>query len=149
LGNARVIAFELDPFARHLLRKLAALNDTSDRLTIHRGCTPDTLEGVLIGVDKALVICDTDGYEHELLDPELVPSLKHANLIVETHDYLRPGITNLLVDRFARSHHLEIIDARPRTLDDYPGTRPAHSSAVAALDEIRPAGQKWLIGRAF
>ena len=43
-----------------------------------------------------MVVCDVEGYEEYLLDPAIVPSLSNATILVEMHDFVRPGVTTPL-----------------------------------------------------
>ena len=56
-----------------------------------------------------LVLCDIEGAEQELLNPELAPALKVMDIIVESHECLIPGITQVLVDRFKETHQITLL----------------------------------------
>ena len=58
---------------------------------------------------KVLVLCDIEGAEQELLNPELAPALKVMDIIVESHECLIPGITQVLVDRFKETHQITLL----------------------------------------
>jgi hypothetical protein len=66
----------------------------------------------------ALVVCDCDGCEREILDPEAVPQLRSRLLIVEAHELLGEGITPAVRERFEPTHHVIEIPSRPRYVDD-------------------------------
>jgi hypothetical protein len=68
----------------------------------------------------ALVVCDCDGCEREILDPEAVPQLRSRLLIVEAHELLGEGITPTLRARFEPSHHVIGVPSQPRYVDDFP-----------------------------
>jgi hypothetical protein len=63
---------------------------------------------------------DVDGPEDELLNPQIIPSLRKAQIIVETHDYICPGVTARIKERFEYSHSITSIDSVDRTRDDLP-----------------------------
>ena len=67
------------------------------------------------------MFCDIEGTELELLDPEIAPALKSMDLIVETHECLRAGITDALFTRFSATHDIQLItDNGSRQLDNVP-----------------------------
>ena len=91
MPNARSLAFDTDPKAQVACRELAAKNGVSDRVEV---------DGLFSPADFAnydqlstLVFYDIEGAELELLDPEFAPALKSMDLIVESHECLRRGIT--------------------------------------------------------
>ena len=55
------------------------------------------------------MLCDIEGAEQELLNPELAPALKVMDIIVESHECLIPGITQVLVDRFKETHQITLL----------------------------------------
>jgi hypothetical protein len=44
---------------------------------------------------------DCKGAEVDILRPDVVPGLESACLLVELHDCMRPGVSRMMVDRFA------------------------------------------------
>jgi hypothetical protein len=56
------------------------------------------------------MMCDIEGAERELLDPDASPALKGMDIIVESHECLIQGITQLLIDRFKATHHITPFD---------------------------------------
>jgi len=122
MPTTSVYAFDIDVSALAEARELAILNGVKN-IKFDSSCTHETLEG-LIG-DNALVFCDIEGAEDELLDPQMAPALRDADIIVESHDCFRPGITDRLVDRFYKSHSITIvIDSGSR---EKPYFLPEHS----------------------
>ncbi len=49
---------------------------------------------------ETVVICDIEGAEEELLDPEQAPGLTAADILVEVHEGVRPGLLDRLNRRF-------------------------------------------------
>jgi hypothetical protein len=115
------IAFECDAQARELCQELARLNQVEDNLTQLGPCTR---EGISHHCRPgALVFCDCEGAELDLLDPHELPCLAQVSLLVELHDCLRPGVTATLQQRFAATHHFQLIAPQPRRAEDYPALR--------------------------
>lgn len=101
-----IIAFEMNEDMWPEIALLAEANSVLNRIKQHGLCTVHALDGVLS--DNAFVISDCEGAEDELLDPVAVPSLQSALIVCELHEFYKPGITAMLVERFRRSHQLEI-----------------------------------------
>ena len=93
---------------------------------------------------------DIEGGEVDLLDPQSVPQLQHADILVETHDAFVAQATDTLIDRFWRTHQVECYTAQARTLCDFPTDflptfrRWFPRLAVDLMDERRPGVQRWL-----
>jgi hypothetical protein len=146
-----VCAFDVDAFARRQVRRLAKLNHSSERIRVFGQCTHARLNELITG--KALVLADLEGDEAVLLDPDKVPKLKEADLLIEVHE------TGALIDemtleekltrRFAPSH---IIDRRVSTgrecwIDEHKElwqNRLSRGQMVKALDEARLGQQVWI-----
>ena len=143
LPEAIVVAYEADESKHELLLALAELNGVRDRIELHGPCDADGLAAAL--PDGALVVCDCDGCEVELLDPERVPALRGAPMLVEAHDLLVPGTTPALRERFAATHAIEEIPTETRFVDDFPqlGDLPLVTRQLA-ISEFRGAPMAWL-----
>ncbi len=149
IPGARIIAFELEPTGQAALRRMAELNGVGDRLTVRGRCQPQNLAAALAGHTAPVVICDVEGDEDTLLDPERVAALRAAVVLVETHEFLRRGVTDELCRRFARSHDIEHVWQEPRSRAEFPwrslGTRLLPLSYLDwAVSEWRPERMSWL-----
>lgn len=148
MPQAEAFGFDIDNDARARCAELVALNNVHSRVTLLGGCTPAALEKLI--TKRTLVFMDIDGPEYEILNPDLAPALRQADIIVECHDYLNPKITPTLQERFKKSHTIEKISSRVRepSLERYPGLDVLPQNHWAdALAERRPAVQDWLIMR--
>jgi hypothetical protein len=90
-----------------------------------------------------------EGDEEALLDLEEVPELRHATVLVETHEFVRRGVTDELCLRFAPSHAIERIEQESRSRAEFPwrtlGTRLLPVSYLDwAVSEWRPEPMSWL-----
>jgi hypothetical protein len=143
LPEAAVIAYEADEAKHELLLALAELNGVRDRIALHGACDADGLAAAL--PEGALVLCDCDGCEVELLDPERVPALRGAPMLVEAHDLLVPGTTPALRERFEATHAITEIPTETRFVDDFPqlGDLPLVTRQLA-ISEFRGAPMAWL-----
>jgi hypothetical protein len=155
--QARVIAFEQDPAGQIALERMCWLNGVHDRVDVRGHCGPADLEAALqrdtepsASASKVpFVLCDAEGDESFLLDPELVPGLKGARLLAETHEFIHPGITELLQARFAATHAVRRIWQEPRLGAEFPfqsiGTAVLPKSYLDwAVSEWRPIRMSWL-----
>jgi hypothetical protein len=157
-SHARVIAFEQDIAGREALRKMARLNGVADQVEIRGRCEAADLQLCLSSWSAEVahvpdrvpfVICDVEGDERLLLDLATVPSLETANVLVEIHEFIRPGITEELRARFAPTHSIECIWQSARSRGEFPfssaGTWLLPGSYLdAALSEWRPVRMCWL-----
>ena len=145
LPHLRVVAHDLCPVARHSLGRLAALNGAGGRVRARGECTHLELTESLGGAERPAVISDCEGCEDTLLDPVAVPALARTALVVELHEFVAPGVTERLRERFSPTHEIHEAPARSRTAQDVPeGVAVAPSEVAAALDEDRP-DTSWLL----
>jgi hypothetical protein len=150
--QTRVIAFEGDQAGRKLQEELAVLNHVDDRLHIEGFCDADALRRALSVANGGLIICDIEGGELALLNPEIAPDLVDDpwTLLVEIHDHVDPTIADTLIARFGDTHSVEEIVSRPRHATDLPAAVRRQLLArwiPAYLDERRPGPMRWLLLR--
>jgi hypothetical protein len=118
LPDAEVFAFEADDATRALCGEMAALNGVSERVHLEGCCVADRLDHVVAG-QPTLVICDCEGCELDVLDPDAAPALAGATVLVELHDFVNPTITETIERRFGPSHDIEFIDMAERSPEPY------------------------------
>jgi hypothetical protein len=140
------IAFEAQEHGRQLLQELAARNNVKN-LDIRSLCDVASLENALAGGHQNLVICDVEGFEIELLDPDRVPALLRCSILVELHDSPGVPISDTIRQRFAHSHRIQEVPSVGRTWEDFPSKNlfarllPRYL-ALRAMNEARPP-QAW------
>ncbi|MBA3960652.1 MAG: hypothetical protein H0X40_01965 [Chthoniobacterales bacterium] len=149
LPNTRVIAFEMEAKGREALLEMVNLNHLTGRVEIRGKCEPLDLEEALAGARRPLIICDCEGYEKVLLDLTKVPALQRAQILVELHEFVVPGVTGAIKQHFEATHQVNEIVEEGRTRDDYPYrdfyTRFMPKSYLAwAPSEWRPEQMSWL-----
>ena len=143
------LAFDTDVNAQNSCRQLAERNGVADRVEIGGLFSPDDF--AKFENEAALVFCDIEGAEEELLDPDIAPALRKLDIIVESHECLRPGITQKLLSRFEATHTIELIeDNGSRQLDNPPAwfTKLSHLDQLLATWEWRSGPTPWLVMRA-
>jgi hypothetical protein len=142
MPDAVVYAFDTDSAAQHHCAELAKLNSVSKRVHVRGFCSHRELQQ-LCG-RNSVIICDCEGFEEALLDPDLVPQLASTDVLVELHEFIKPGITNTVLSRFRKTHALTLIDAKDRDPENYPLLRIFRPpDRYAAVDEHRPAAMQW------
>jgi len=147
LPNAKVYAFDIDAHARELCKTLAEQNGVSARVSVAGECDHKGLQ-VLTG-SRVLVVCDCEGCELGLLDPELVPGLKESDLLVELHDMVDPSITPTLMSRFRPTHDITLIDATERDPSQFADLKKfSPATQRTAVAEFRDAQMQWAYMRA-
>ena len=147
--NGTVMAFDTDFISRGQLRRLAALNQLTDRIQIGTFCAHSNLDSLSRGA--TLVVCDIEGFETQLLNPAIAVSLLRSDILVEVHETSRDShaVESLLQSRFAASHRIERITAAGR--DSWIDANQPHLSRPVArdllrkaTDEARVTGRVWL-----
>ena len=148
IPGAQVVAFEASAAAREELASIAAMNGVGSRMTELGICDAPALSEALGDGRRVLVICDLEGAEAALLDPRVVPGLRQADLIVETHDEFVPGVRELVAARFLGTHSVERVMQVARRAEDAKAIRTPASFRGALeqlISERRPAGIDWLL----
>lgn len=147
MKKTKFIAFEMSDSSRTLIQELASLNQVADRITIRGACTIEELNSVLDPSDLTLVICDVEGAESYLLDPLRVPALRSASILVELHDFVVEGLSDVIRSRFEVTHHIEQIFAEVRNRNDFPFqsvlTKCFDCYPTFAVSDCRPRGMSW------
>jgi hypothetical protein len=146
--EARVIAFETTETGRKLLAQASARNGVAGRIEIRGHCRPEDLARELQGAtERSLVICDAEGEEVALLDPECVPQLKHCDILAELHPWAVDDPKGQILRRFEPFAEVLVFRASPRTADEFPSDIPVSISRkgkLACLDERRPPEMEWV-----
>ena len=119
MPGTTVHARDMDPGARALCAEMALANDVAGRVLI--GPEVTHADFTLCNAAPTFILCDIEGAEAELLDPTRAPALTRADILVEVHEGMRPGLLATLTDRFTASHRITRIDRalRPDLLPDW------------------------------
>jgi hypothetical protein len=146
MPNTRVLAHYLNPKAQEVCAQLAQKNQVADLVKVGGLFTP--ADFAAYAGQKVLLMCDIEGAERELLDPALYPALQSMDIIVESHECLIPGITQLLIDRFKATHDITLVqDDGQRQLVKAPAwfNNLAHLDQLLATWEWRSGPTPWLV----
>ncbi|MBK1882482.1 hypothetical protein JIN85_08650 [Luteolibacter pohnpeiensis] len=149
LSESKIITYDTDPIARFRQRQLAKLNNITN-LEIKKYCSHSELEALT--AINSVIICDTEGYEIQLLNPKLAPKLKIINILVECHKFDNFSVRDVVMElksRFGDTHYIEEFESKTRDIELYRSTiqkfdRLSDRQAEIALDEGRYPGQIWL-----
>jgi hypothetical protein len=126
---SQVMARDADPKAQVLCTTLATANHVADRIQIGGLITGADLD--ICTTQPTVIICDIEGAEGDLLNPATAPGLLHADILVEVHEAMHPGLLSTLTTRFDASHTITRID---RKLDD--SALPAWMHGMSDLDRL-------------
>ena len=144
--SPKVMAYDINLNAQRVCSELAKKNSVSDRVLISGLFTLDNLTS--LDASSTLILCDIEGAEKELLDPQKSSALKCVDIIVESHECLIPGVTQLLINRFNESHEISLVrDNGQRSLDAPPQwfINLAHLDQLLATWEWRSGPTPWLV----
>jgi hypothetical protein len=111
-----VIAYDNMVSARQDCAEMVRLNGLEDRVTIKAYLTHEEMEIHCAG-KRVFVFCDIDYAEKELLDPVRVPSLRHTDILVETHGLRQESDENtlpIILNRFNQTHEATVFSMQPR-----------------------------------
>lgn len=119
LPQSQLIGFELEERGRELSKELYEKNNLTNKLILFGEATKENVAPLI--TEKTLLICDCEGAELDILDPESFPELKKIDTaIIELHDFIRPGIKEALTERFHKTHKIKIIPFALANQEDFP-----------------------------
>lgn len=145
---ADVIAFEMDQYHTQTFRTLSRHNGLESRIDIRGRCTTSELRSIR-PTGLAVVLCDCEGDEGGLVEPQQVEWLEQAVVLVETHDFIVPGITEELLHRLGSSHEVKVIHPQLRypldheVVREVPGLSPLQRELL--VSELRLGRQAWIV----
>lgn len=131
-----VLAYEIDADGRRACRHAVRQNCVAN-VSVRGRMTPRELRKRIR--PRTLVMSDVEEYELELLDPALAPGLAEAYMIIELHEFAAPGVTSVVMRRFADSHHIHLVNPEEKT--GAGGRVLSHLTSLEAdrvVDEGRP-----------
>ena len=146
MKNVEILAYDTNVKAQDACLELAEKNKVSQRVSVFGELNTEDLTLQLL--EDAIVFCDIEGAEIDLLDPEKAPALKTVDLIVESHECLVPGITKTLQGRFQETHNvIEIGDDGMREIENPPKwfLEFSHLDQFLATWEWRSGPTPWLV----
>jgi len=150
LPTSNVFAFEMQEVYKKFLLNLSSSNNC-ENIQIHGECKCDQLHQFLSNdQSSALVFCDIEGGEINLLDLNKVPELKRTSILVEVHEMYVRNCERTLINRFKNTHSYTIIQGRERTPKDFPNKLKflrfisSSKTLLSLMGEGRPYPMNWL-----
>lgn len=146
LPKAKVLAFDIDPWARTMCRKLAEENGVGDRLEVRSFCSSEDLRA--LADVHALVVSDCEGFEYQLFTPDAAGCLQKSWVLIETHAHL--GFDDsVLLRALSQTHAASTIRAEERSQILRPTIAPflSESDFALAVNEFRIPTQEWIVAK--
>lgn len=146
MKDARVVARDTDATALAAVAELARRNKVADRIETGGLFRPEDF-AVWDG-QKVLVVCDVEGAELDLLQPDIAPVLAGMDLIVECHESPKRPVLEELARRFAATHQMWRIRQHPQAV-----ALPEIFASLGHLDQLlavwewRSEPTPWLIAQ--
>lgn len=140
----KLIGYDIDLKALDEARRILEVNHIKGIKLKMDGFQEDleVLEGPI------LLICDIEGDELLILDPDRTPALCKIYIIVEIHDKAGEDIIlSTIMNRFQTTHSIQTIKYGDRTLSDFPKIkflRFDNKIKFELLNEWREKGKVWL-----
>lgn len=144
MPHISVEAYDTNVKARVRCLENAELNHVSSQIAMHEAFQGQQFEKLPAG--KTLILCDIEGAEEELLDPNKYPALKALDIIVELHEVFRPGILKRVTDKFKMTHNITFVELNGKQI-----TLPEHMKSISELCrmlltyELRAGPTPWVI----
>ncbi len=91
------------------------------------------------------MVSDRERYELELLDLDVAPALRKARILVELHDIFDHSASARLIQRFAPTHTVHVIEETEEAGDLGYLSHLTSAEVAAALQEGRPSPMQWAV----
>ena len=116
LKNINVIAFDQDKYNREICMKIAKLNNVESLVKQYGTCQIENLIEITNQYPSGLIICDIEGYEAELLNPNKIMNLCNFDMLVELHElnFYPHSIFEEFKNRFNITHDITYININPK-----------------------------------
>lgn len=107
IKNATLVGYDIEEKALSLTKKLYSINNLSNKIHLIKDCSASDLNQRID--NHTFLLCDAEGFEYEILNPIHVPSLSHVEtFVIEIHDFAVPDIKETLIERFKKTHNIEV-----------------------------------------
>jgi lipopolysaccharide biosynthesis glycosyltransferase len=131
MPESRIFAYDKDSADRERCREMVELNGVQDQVEVGDGFWLGLLEAEIPPGDGLLLITREED-ETMILNPR-EPGweymLQRYDVLVELHEFKRPGVSGYLRDLFADTHKIDVIRSVPDPL------RPAYFESKVIVDE--------------
>jgi hypothetical protein len=130
---AKIIAFDIDPWARKVTRETAELNKV-DNLEILGFCDKKWLKKNLL--PNSFVISDCEGFE-AVLFKESLGVFKSCTFVIEVHEKISPGVSENLKETFRDTHEITVIKSMQGPVEFMDWSFPGKEKFESAAREVR------------
>jgi len=140
-----VIGVDIEAASLRAARASASDNGVGSRTTFTAAITdiPTTSDSV-----KEAWIIDIEGAEDDYAASSWSARLAVAMVVIECHDFNRPGVTGRLEQAYGASHEIQVIRQSGRDPNAITILRDVDEpSRWLAMDESRPRPMHWLVLR--
>ena len=147
--ETKTLAYDIASESAVAVKQAADSNGVLGKIEMRDLCRYCDFEIAKTG--RTLVICDIEGAEKDLLNPDAAPGLLLCDIVVEVHDGPnRHEIRKLLMHRFRDSHHITHRGEAPRKPRNLGllGCKLSRESALLLMNEKRNFGIEWLVMKA-
>ena len=144
LPQATVHVFDSDLAALSVCEKAAAANRAESNLRLEKSCTGTQITTLLRRAERCLMFVDCEGCETTLFPEIDLKDLIRTIVIVEMHEYLFPGSTEELMQRFENTHQVQSIAQSARNPHEIEFLRDLpEDTQWLAVSEGRPQTMNW------
>lgn len=147
----RSLAFEIDAKGRAAIAENAAQNGVDGRIEVFGaadGSLAETMARAGVEPGGAIILCDIEGAEFEVIDDALVSAFRDAVYVIELHPFaVENGRAKqeALIARLGASHDVRRVGAGLRDWRGIPALEALNDNARAlAVSEGRKLNAEWL-----
>jgi hypothetical protein len=119
--NTDVWGFDINQNLINSAKENAKINNV--KINFGEFCSEETLLNFNFK-SKSLIMSDCEGFEKNLLTERLAQKLEGHDFLVELHDFLDRSISNNIILKFNKTHHIELLtsitDIKKTIIYDYP-----------------------------
>jgi hypothetical protein len=141
--NAQIVLVDVQQPAIDIARENARVNNVN-KIQFSTDSSIENFKSYVSKYKKPLIVMDCEGWEDQFLDPSAFPELLYTSVIVESHDCIKEGLTDRIVERFKDTHDIEVISQGAKNpymplthdLSDY--------DKVLLCCEARPSTMYWI-----
>jgi hypothetical protein len=142
--DAKSVLFDIEEALLEIAKQNAELNNIKNCEFTSRCNDLEFFENLLRQAKSPLIIMDCEGHEAYILEPDRVPSLKKSTLLVEIHEFLKVGLTDLIAKKFHKSHDVKVL---------LQGAKNYHIEPILAFSDVdkfiinnenRPCTMHWM-----
>ena len=144
MPRSRIVACDTNVTFQRACEALAARNGVADRIHIRGEFNGDDFQQY--GATSTLVLCDIEGAEMQLLDPERFPALRSIDIIVELHKKGAISTADVVPERFLQTHDVEVVQQSGRDIQlPPPLCHMSHLDQLLAVWEWRASPTPWAV----